>query len=414
MTERRIINFICMDASVAVVEAEWPKFDNQIYEFLCKHADSVRGNLFEFRRVTPEAMRIRVFTHAHPLRLKLVPKRPIGEDREENELKLCIPSIRGVIISHNWKEETNADAPWHTQMWAVDAVPRRNNQAPGVCSVAGDVSPRSDKQESIAQDILEPPRDLTLRLGLKPYAEFEKKMSPLFARITSEERQQFLRNIYRCAAEKVLMETSKAGAENLAREFEQAAEKMQAATPHIETALQDLTKAGDALAHGFAELNRLEVEGIVSQLPNTNRGMEDNRQRLVRHASALRNLTGKEITVMKAFPCDVQDVFELRKIDEGAPDLLSAEEELSGCIRSLLGPIATAQYRYRFPSGRKPTASDHWLISAIDKCLPKAPHGRRSRFNRDNVICMTFDAALGETLRAPEGIKTARWRKSGS
>ena len=155
-------------------------------------------------------MRIRVFTHAHPLRLKLVPKRQIGGNRKENELELCIPSIRGVTISHNWKEESNADAPWHTQMWAVDAVSRRNNQAPDVCGVAGDVSAGSDKQESIAQDILKPPRDLALRLGLKPYAEFEKKMSPLFARITSDERQQFLRNIYRCAAEKVLMERTRA------------------------------------------------------------------------------------------------------------------------------------------------------------------------------------------------------------
>ena len=414
MTERRIINFICMDASVAVVEAEWPKVDNQIYEFLCKHADSVRGNLFEFRRVTPEAMRIRVFTHAHPLRLKLVPKRPIGEDREENELELCIPSIRGVIISHNWKEETNADAPWHTQMWAVDAVPRRNNQAPGVCSVAGDVSARSDKQESIAQDILEPPRDLTLRLGLKPYAEFEKKMSPLFARITSEERQQFLRNIYRCAAEKVLIETSKAGAENLACEFEQAAEQMQAAIPDVETALQNLTNTGDVLAHEFVKLERLEIERLFSRLQNGNRGMEDKRQQMVRHVGALRNLTGKEITVMKALPCDVRDVFKLRKIDENEPNLLATDEELNGCMRSLLGPIAAGQYRYRFPSGRKLTACDHWLISAIDKSLPKAPPNRRSRFNRDKVICMTFEAALGETLRAPEGTKTARRRKSGS
>jgi len=73
--------------------------------------------------------------------------------------------------------------------------------------------------------------------------------------------------------------------------------------------------------------------------------VEDKRQQLVRRASALRNLTGKEITVMKAFPSEVQDVFELRKISEVAPDLLSVEEELGGCMRCLLGPIATAQYR---------------------------------------------------------------------
>jgi len=181
MTERRIINFVCMDGSVAVVEAEWPKFDNQIYGFICEHVDSVWGNLFEFKRVTPEVMRIRVFTHAYPLRLKLVPKRQIGEGRAENELELCIPSIRGVTISHNWREESHPDAPWHTQVWAVDAMSRKNNQAPGVCSVASDMSARNDEQESISQDILEPPRDLALRMGLKPYAEFERKMSPLFA-----------------------------------------------------------------------------------------------------------------------------------------------------------------------------------------------------------------------------------------
>jgi len=297
-------------------------------------------------------------------------------------------------------------------MWAVDAVSRRNNQSPDVCGVAGDVSASSDKQDSIAQDILKPPRDLALRLELKPYPEFEKKMAPLFARITSDERQQFLRNIYRCAAEKVLMERSRADAENLAREFEQAAEQMQAAIPDVETASQNLTKAGDVLAHEFVELERLEIEGVVSRLQNGNRGMEDKVQQLVQRAGALRNLTGKEITVMKAFPSEVQDVLELRKIDEGEPNLLATDGELNGCMRSLLGPIATAQYRYRFPSGRKLTATDHRLISAIDKSLPKAPPGRRSRFNRDMVTCMTFEAALGETLRAPEGFKSARRRKS--
>jgi len=54
------------------------------------------------------------------------------------------------------------------------------------------------------------------------------------------------------------METSRAHAENLGREFEQAAENMQAATSHIETGSQYLRKAG--------------VEGIVSQLQNINRG----------------------------------------------------------------------------------------------------------------------------------------------
>ena len=53
---------------------------------------------------------------------------------------------------------------------------------------------------------------------------------------------------------------------------------------------------------------------------------------------------------MKAFPCDVRGVFELRKINEGEPNLLATEEELGGCMRSLLGPIATAQILIEEPS----------------------------------------------------------------
>ena len=84
-----------------------------------------------------------------------------------------------------------------------------------------------DKQTSTPQDILKPPFDLALHLGLKPYAEFEKKMSSVIERITADERERFLRDIYRLAAKKVLMETARDDAENLARQLSEEAEKLQ-------------------------------------------------------------------------------------------------------------------------------------------------------------------------------------------
>jgi len=268
------------------------------------------------------------------------------------------------------------------------------------------MSAPEDKRESISQYVLQPPYDQALQLGLRPYAKFEKKMSPLFARISSDERDGFLRDIYRLAAEKVLMETGRTDAENQAQWLAEEAEMVQSATPHIEAASQSLSKAADAMPHESP--GRLELERIVSQLHDIKRRLADKGQELARFANVLRSLEGKDVAVRSASPSSVQYEVRLRKMDEVAPDLPSGEQLLDSYIRSLAGPTASAPYRYCLPSGRKLTVIDHWLISAIDKFLPKAPPGRRSRFNRDKVTCMTFEAALGETLRTLEGFKSAR------
>jgi hypothetical protein len=266
-----------------------------------------------------------------------------------------------------------------------------------------------DKQTSTPQDILKPPFDLALHLGLKPYAEFEKKMSSVIERITADERERFLRDIYRLAAKKVLMETARDDAENLARQLSEEAEKLQSASRHMEAAAQSLLKAASALPHEYQ--GRLESETIASQFHDIEQSMADKAQKLARYASVLRNLEGKDISVRGDTPSSLLYAFRLEKMDEVAPDLPSRERSLDGYIQHLAGPAATAPFGFHIPSGRKLTAIDHWLISAIAKYLPEAPAGKRLRFNRDEVICMTFEAALGDLMRTIAGIKSARRRK---
>ena len=271
-----------------------------------------------------------------------------------------------------------------------------------ICSVASHMPAPDDKQGSTSQDILKPPFDQALHLGLKPYAEFEKKMSPLFARVSAEERERFLRDIYSLAAKKVLMETGRDDAENLARQLSEEAEKLQSASQHMEAAEQSLLKAASALPHGYQ--GRVESETIALQFHDIKQSMADEAQDLARYASVLRNVEGKDISVRSDTPSSLLYWFPLVKMDE------AREQSLDGYIQRLAGPAASAPFGFHIPSGRKLTAIDHWLISAIAKYLPEAPAGERSRFNRDEVTCMTFEAALGDLMRTIGGFKSARRR----
>jgi hypothetical protein len=156
----------------------------------------------------------------------------------------------------------------------------------------------------------------------------------------------------------------------------------------------------------------VEAEEIVSQFNDLKRRLAEKGQELARIANGLRNTEGKDIAVWSISPAEVQYSVQLRRMDEIAPDLRSGEQLLDNYVQSLTGIKVKAQRRYQFPAGRKLTATDHWLISAIDKSLPKAPPGKRSKFSRDEVTRMTFEAAFGETLREKAGVRSARRRKS--
>ena len=126
MMKRQIENYIWMEGNAAAVEGEWPNLQRRVYEFLRKHPGSMWGNVYELKRVEPEAVKIGFFTCGYPLRLKFVPESQIGEDREQNELELCIPPIRGVTVSHHWKDESNPDTPCHTEIWAWTESPHED------------------------------------------------------------------------------------------------------------------------------------------------------------------------------------------------------------------------------------------------------------------------------------------------
>jgi hypothetical protein len=276
--------------------------------------------------------------------------------------------------------------------------------------IASEMSVPNDKQDSATREVLEPPYDKALQLGLRPFAEFKEKVSPLFARIPADESQQYLQHIYGLAAKKVLMEAGRSEAENHAHCLAEEAGVFQSAIPNIELAAQSLSKAADALPQDFPA--RMEIMDILSQLLDIKRRVVDKGQELARFADVLRNLEGKDIAVRSASPSSLQYEVRLQKMDEVAPDLPSREQMLESYIRTLAGSSATVPYRYCLPSGRQLTVIDHWLIVAIDKSFTKAPPGKRLRFNRDEVICKTFEAALGERMRTVAGVKSVRGRKS--
>jgi small-conductance mechanosensitive channel len=227
-------------------------------------------------------------------------------------------------------------------------------------------------------------------------------MSPLFTRVTSHKRERFLHQIYRLAAQKVLMETSRTDAENQARQLAQEAEAVESESAQIQPALRGLFAALDAQPQESPERSE-ELEGIVSEMRDLEQRQEARRQALIRAANELQNLEGKDVTVSSDASSSLQYAV---RINEVAPEQL-----LDSYIQSITNSPATAALRYRLGSGRKPTVIDHWLISAIDKSLPTAPPRKRSRFNRDEVTRMTFEAAFGETLRTVDGSKSARQRK---
>lgn len=255
---------------------------------------------------------------------------------------------------------------------------------------------------------MKPPFDQALQLGLRPYAEFHEKMSPLFRRINSHERDGYLRDIYRLAAEKVLIEKGKTDAGDQACEFAEEAEKVQSATAHIEDASRSLLEAAGALPYEFP--GRSEVKELASQLHDLGRRLADKGQELTRFAGELRTLHGKNVTVSRASPSSLQYAVQLQGMEEVAPDLPSGEKLLADYIRTLTGSTVETEHRYQFPSGRPLTAADHWLISAIDKSLPEAPHGKRLRISRDEVICTTFESALGDSMRSSAGVRSVRRR----
>lgn len=268
----------------------------------------------------------------------------------------------------------------------------------------------NDLQDGSVEDVLKPPYDQALKLGLKPYGEFHEKMSPLFARIRPEERDGHLRNIYRLAAEKVLIDKGKTDIEDQARELDEDAKKLESASADVKDAALSLLKAVDVLPREFP--GRSEVEQLANLVNDLGQDLAHRGLDRARYASAFRNVGSKGVVVSADSRSSLQYAVPLASMAEVAPDLPAGENTLDSYIRTLTGPTVESEYRYRFPSGRPLTATDHWLISAIHESLPKAPAGKRLRFSRDKVICMTFEAAWGDPMRGPEGVRSARRRKS--
>jgi hypothetical protein len=187
-----------------------------------------------------------------------------------------------------------------------------------------------EKKEIAAENVLQPPYDLALQLGLRSYGKFESKMSPLFARVSSDERERFLHQIYRLAAQKVLMETSRADAKNQAQLLTQEAEAGRRKSGQIEVAIENLLAASNAQSQESPE--RSEVAGIILQLRDLKRRQEERQQSQTKGASELQNLEGKDVTVSSGAPSSLQYAVRLRRLDE------SDEQLLDSYIQSITTP----------------------------------------------------------------------------
>jgi hypothetical protein len=264
------------------------------------------------------------------------------------------------------------------------------------------------------QNVLEPPYDLALRLGFTSYSKFAEKLAQEFKRVTADERERFTRNIYRFAAGKFLRERARTDVANQANEMLQESRKIQSALRDIDKAMQNLSAAIDTLPEGSKVSDSLKQ--IVYLLDDIRHSQTKMQQDLARFAQELPQLAreGREITMRGDSPSSIMYTVAIRKIQEIAPELPNEEERRQSAIDSLTNPNKEPEYGFRFSfKGRPLTALDHWLIAKIYQYLPRPPSGKRSRFDRDEVIVTTFGAAFGETL-GKEGVRSARRRSPKS
>jgi hypothetical protein len=211
--------------------------------------------------------------------------------------------------------------------------------------------------------------ELAIKLGLKPYAEFEQIVSPVLARVSPKSRSRLLREIYGLAARKVLMDGSIKGAEEEVKVFRQRRRRVEWARTHIQNAWNALLKAESRFPQ---ELPRwFNIMEMMATLGKLNEDFARAHETYLSVENSLKNLQGNTI-----------------------------EAQTSPATR----------YTAVDP-GMKSTASDYWFISEVNKLLAKGPAGRRPRVWPNKLIQQAFKAAFNDHCTIGR-IKKARKRLS--
>jgi|ERR1700733_5872128 len=209
--------------------------------------------------------------------------------------------------------------------------------------------------------------ELAIKLGLKPYAEFEQIVSPVLARVSPKSRNRLLREIYQRAAQKVLMEEGERGAEGQARGLRARRRRLRWTRAHIQNARKALLKAESRFPQEHPR--RFNIAEIIAKLTEINEDFERADGTYLGLEKYLENLEGSRIEAQTS---------------------------------------SATKYTALFP-GKKCTASDSWFISAVNELLPKGRTGRRPPVWPNKLIREAYEAAFGDS-RDIERIKKARSR----
>jgi len=131
MTEQLIANCISMEGNEGIVGAKWPKFRDDLFEFLCgcewrdgEHPTCLDdyAHPITVEQAPPEWMFF--FTRRYPLPLKFVLRdKHIGDGFIRDKTVFCIEPIRDVTIRHEWwlgesvLVPPGSPLPLHAETW---------------------------------------------------------------------------------------------------------------------------------------------------------------------------------------------------------------------------------------------------------------------------------------------------------
>lgn len=209
-----------------------------------------------------------------------------------------------------------------------------------------------------------------IELGLKPYAEFVRGISPMLARIPPRKRKSLLDDIYELATQKVEMEGLKRGVEDQGVEHRRRRIGLARTRAHIKTAKKELLDAQSSYAGQGEDLGIVQV---IARLDEMNRDLE----------------IGERIHASIVHPA--------RK---------------TGIEKRLRPPEDTLlDYASLFP-GMNKTAIDYWFISGVESRLREFAADAKIYFlpsEYDRIISKAFEAAFGERTTI-DRVKTARKR----
>lgn len=208
---------------------------------------------------------------------------------------------------------------------------------------------------------------LAARLGLRPYTDFEKIMTPLFKRIAPEERDRVVQQLYELAGEKLVMDQQKKGIEKQAQALKTEFDVSSAMVRSLERVFKEL----NFLQGKFRENHPAwsELQTMMESLGKLGDQIVDDRDACAELFNALIDPEGRLISTNY-----VPGEGAFTKISLIPPDDVPAD--LS----------TTEDFSAVFP-GLKDTAIDGWLIQKIDNILPPPPDRKlRSRFNRAKIM----------------------------